>query len=123
MTGRKTNETDNQLNISPTITPVEIKITQEPLISLTQEELKQIKIQKQADTNFGAWQKEIKDTKPWYDKLPLINTKYFVYFDLEKNKFIVQIYDKNNQDAIKTEIINNLKNLGIDTDKFEIEFK
>lgn len=116
---------DNIGSLTPTITPIEKIIPIQspiPTISLSVKQINEIKIQQQADTNFGQWQKEINDNKPWYDKLPLQTDKYFVYFDLKENKFIGQIYVKENQEGIQKDIIDNLKSIGVKTENYIFEW-
>lgn len=89
-----------------------------------------LKIQTQADKNFGDWQKDIYTTYPWYDKLPLQTNTYYVYFDLAKKKMIALLYpDKTATspfyqqiDSLKKEVVDKLQELGIPVAEGEIEW-
>lgn len=89
-----------------------------------------LKIQTQADKNFGDWQKDIYVNYPWYDKLPLQTNTYYVYFDLTKKKMIALLYpDKTATspfyqqiDSLKKEVVGKLQGLGIPGSEGEIEW-
>lgn len=82
-----------------------------------------MKIQAQADRNWGLAIQERNETYPWLNKLPLMTNEYFVYFDIEKRKFIGEIYGKGENLAIKKEIILSLNDLGIDTERYGFIWK
>ncbi|OGK23683.1 hypothetical protein A3A46_02000 [Candidatus Roizmanbacteria bacterium RIFCSPLOWO2_01_FULL_37_13] len=103
----------------PPITPIPtiiIPTIQDLGPTLTQDEKEQL----ESDKEFGRWTKEIYDTYPWYDKLPLRTQKYFVYYDIYERKFIADIYLSGQQDAIKNEVLTQLKNIGINTNQYEV---
>lgn len=109
-------ESINNTNIKPTLATT-------PTPTLSAENLKNIKIQQQADLEFGRWQQEVKSEYPWYDKLPLQTDKYFVYFDLEQKIFIAQIYRKEELALIKTEIFQKLKDLAVEVEKYQFKWE
>lgn len=84
--------------------------------TLTQDEKEQL----ESDKEFGRWTKEIYDTYPWYDKLPLKTQRYFVYYDIYEKKFIADIYLSGEQNTIKNEVLTELKNIGIDIDQYPV---
>lgn len=55
---------------------------------------------------------------PWKDKLPLMTDKYFVYFNLEEEKFYIKIYDKSAEEVSMSEITRLLQEKGIDVNKY-----
>ncbi|MCL4418988.1 hypothetical protein M1146_02675 [Patescibacteria group bacterium] len=85
-------------------------------------------VQKQgeADKNFANELKKTQTTYPWYNKLPLMDSNYFVYFDLNKKQLIAKIYSlSNNLSAgqvsnIKKQIESNLLGLGVPVSQFPI---
>ncbi len=84
---------------------------------------KQMQYQSQSDHNFGQWQTDTYTTYPWYNKLPLQSDRYFVYFDLEKKKFIGSIYaESSERDTIINQVLTTLKSYGINTDNYQFEW-
>lgn len=90
----------------------------------------QLKIQSVADQDFGAWQANIYKNYPWYNKLPLQTTSYYIYFDLDKKRFISDLYPKTSSSTLvedqvnqfKKDITNKLAGFGIDTARYEFEW-
>jgi hypothetical protein len=81
------------------------------------------KKQSDADYDFGTWQEKIQTNYPWYNNLPLQTKDYFVYFDLDTQTFIAQIYTQTNAQLFRKEIENRLIQEGIDITKFHIIWK
>lgn len=95
--------------------------TTSPLENLSYED--QIKLQAEADKNFGKEQEEVLRKYPWYLKLPLLTERYFVYFNLEKEAFVGKPYAKGDQSAVeplKQEVISALEGLEIDIFPYQI---
>lgn len=84
--------------------------------------------QGQADKNFAEELTRQRNPYPWYSKLPLITSNYFIYFDLEKKIFIGKIYAKKNSlkddqiAEIKRGSLIRLSELGIEINNFRIEW-
>lgn len=87
----------------------------------------QIKTQAESDEDFGRRQKEIEETYPFINKLPIYSVnKYLFYFDIEKKKFVGRLYTKGNKFLVKPyqdEILAEAKSRGIDTSAYEIEWE
>lgn len=91
----------------------------------------QVKVQSQSDQSYGEYIERIYDTYPWYNKLPLQTETYFVYFSTERKRFIAKLYaDTTSQQSfpaqmasLKTEVLQRLRELGIDSDNYEIEWQ
>jgi len=66
---------------------------------------------KNSATEFDDWQTSLKTDYPWLRRLPLAGEKFFVYFDLNRGKFIGFLYlaPGDNITDIKVEIIKQLK--------------
>ncbi len=83
----------------------------------------QARAQSAADENVAKIQENILKNYPWYNQLPLQTSSYFVYFEVDKKKFIGQLYSASNQfAALKDEVINKLQSIGVDTSKLSIEW-
>lgn len=68
-------------------------------------EKEQISLQAEADKNFGDWQKSINEKYPWRDKLPIQASNYYVYFDMDQEKFIAKLYpQKNSSKSIDNQV-------------------
>lgn len=82
--------------------------------------------QGESDKKFGDWQKNLYETYPWYDKLPLQTERYFVYFNPEKKTFTAKLYPISSQneeiEALKKEIRTKLTELGIPYTEDAIEW-
>lgn len=76
--------------------------------------------QTKADYDYGTKQEQRYTDYPWHDNLPLQTENYFIYFDTDEKKFFGQIYNKENEAAIKEEILNKLRELGITVENYEI---
>lgn len=118
-----------QENITPAdegITPVKASPTPYQG-SFTEEDAR---IQSESDKDYADWEKNISDKYPWFDKLPLQETNYFVYFDVDKKSFIGKLYPKDSQaesvdekiTVMKNEIQTRLEALGIDTALYNFEW-
>ena len=91
----------------------------------------QVEAQSKADYEYGVYIKELYTNYPWFNKLPLQNDIYFVYFDTDDKTFKANIYlNKNyipatneNVNKYKNEIISELEKLGISPDQYEIEWR
>ena len=111
-------------NITPTLSL--IKIDEDEINIDNPEKMDPITIQKLQeqqtidDFEYAQKQQEVYDTYPWLDTLPLNTDTYFIYFKVEDKKFYGQIYNKENEEAQKTEIINALRNAGIPVESYEI---
>ncbi len=82
-----------------------------------------MKIQTQADTNWGNDYNNTIKKYPWLNDMPISTDKYFVYFDESKKKFGGDIYVKDEAESLKTEIIEILKAKNIDLDQYPIEWQ
>lgn len=83
----------------------------------------QTRAQTEADKRVADIQEEILKNYPWYNQLPLHTDSYFVYFDVDKKKFIGQLYSSNNQfDSLKNEAISKLQSIGVNTSAFTFEW-
>lgn len=82
--------------------------------------------QGESDKMFGDWQKNLYETYPWYDKLPLQTERYFVYFNPEKKTFTAKLYPTSSQpeqiEALKKEIRTKLTELEIPYTEDAIEW-
>ena len=111
---------------SPSVSPP--VVTPWPTANPSQTPLVPTDIQKQqnADANFGNELQKIQKSYPWYNNLPLMDTNYFVYFDLGKKQLVAKIYSKSNNlsvqqvEEIKTSIISKLIELRIPTDQYPV---
>ncbi len=99
----------------PTITPTSfLPASNAPLPTLNLNQQKQV----QADHEWGQWQQKTQETYPWLNKLPLQTPQYYVYFDVNQQKFIADIYIASQESLLKTDIVNRLKAQEIPTDSF-----
>lgn len=76
--------------------------------------------QTKADYDYGIKQQQRYTDYPWHDSLPLQTDNYFIYFDTDELKFFGQIYNKENEEATKEEILTRLRELGITVENYEI---
>jgi len=89
-----------------------------------------MKMQEISDQNYAQWQRPVDNNYPWYNKLPLQTSNYFVYFDIEKKSFVGLLYPTNSSQnqtisqvvSMKAEIRKSLSDLGVDTAKYNIEW-
>lgn len=79
-----------------------------------------IKKQQTVDIEYGNWQHDVRLNYPWLDKLPLLSTNYFVYFDLTEQVFVGKLYLKSpdTADELKITIMNRLAKDAIPYDEF-----
>ena len=108
-------------DVSPTVIPTNFPINEDRTIqpTLSQEEKDQI----EADKEAGEWTKNLYDSYPWYNNLPLQSEKYFVYFDVYQKKFIATIYSPEEKDVLMNEIQSKLNDLNIDSSKYGINWE
>lgn len=67
---------------------------------------------------------------PWYNKIPEPNANYFISFDEDEDKFLIYIYPikesstpmSTQEENLKSKVINVLKGIGVDTNKYKIEW-
>lgn len=109
----------NVTSISPENLPTPAFFEQENLVP-SQSYSQQMQKQSEADYAFGQSEDKKYQQYPWYDQLPLQNDRYYIYFDLETKKFVGTLYTSNDQETIKSEVLNQLKNIGVDTSKYQI---
>lgn len=66
---------------------------------------------KNSANEYDTWQANLKNDYPWLRRLPLAGEKYYVYFDLNREKFIGFLYTStgDNIAELKAEIIRQLK--------------
>lgn len=82
--------------------------------------------QEEADKNFANELRKTQTAYPWYNKLPLMDSNYFVYFDLNKKQLIAKIYSLSNNlssdrvNNIKKQIESDLLGLGVPVSQFPI---
>lgn len=90
----------------------------------------QIKLQEQADRDFTEQSKQLDNSYPWLDKLPIQSTNYFVYFNTDQKQFIGKIYPQKSSNIpidqqgknYQQEIITKLQNLIPDYSKYNINW-
>jgi hypothetical protein len=116
-----TNPQQSKLS-EPSPTPIRATRTpQQPAATQTLEEMK--KSQSAADKAYGDTWVETLKKYPWYSKLPLRANDMFIYFDLTKKVFVAKVYPPREiNDATKEEILTKLRNIGVDTTKYPIEY-
>jgi hypothetical protein len=86
--------------------------------------------QGQSDLKFAQSQKQFLETHPWYNNLPPENNQYFINYDASKNDFFVILYPKktsslsidNQVSQLKTNVLQALQTLGINTALYKIEW-
>lgn len=83
----------------------------------------EMRIQKQADENWGKTYTQTIDKYPWLNEFPIKSDRYFVYFDESKKTFGADIYDKNSVESIKAEITQKLQSMNIDLKIYPIEWQ
>lgn len=117
----------------PSETPVYQRISPLPFPSTPYEQLpseEKLKLQTEADINYNELQNKILNEFPWYNNLPLQKSNYFVFFDLDNKTFKGKIYPQKSSsvpvddqvNAYKQEILGKLKQLGIDTSLYKIDW-
>lgn len=91
--------------------------------NVTQED--EIKAQKAADDNYLKDEARIENSYPWLEKLPIEAANYYVYFDIEKESFIGQLYPQrpSQTEPMKAEILTKLKERGIPTEGYGVEWE
>lgn len=91
----------------------------------------QLQLQTIADQKYATWQAEIFKNYPWFNELPVQTKKYFVFFDLGKKSFKAKLYPlsegktsiEKQIESLKSDVLNALQKLGIDTVKYKINWE
>ncbi|MBI2315443.1 hypothetical protein HYU93_05325 [Candidatus Daviesbacteria bacterium] len=121
--------TKNQKEVQPP--PVIIFQPSPSISSLPQTTDERIKLQLQADQKLGTQRDALLQKYPWYLKLPLQQTNYFVYFNTVTETFIAKLYPQKSSASSLDEQTNDLKNtvmkkikeLGANADSYEVAWK
>lgn len=100
-----------------------------PYEQLTQQQKEQY--QSQADAYYQKTQDTILKNYPWYLKLPIEGTNYFVYFDPASETFIAKLYPQKSSTVSLDEQTNSLKKVvvakinefGTDAGSYKVEWK
>ncbi|OGH02890.1 MAG: hypothetical protein A2798_00475 [Candidatus Levybacteria bacterium RIFCSPHIGHO2_01_FULL_37_17] len=87
--------------------------------------------QAQEDIITAVEQGEFDKKYPWYDQIPEPSNDYFIGFDSDKEKFFVAIYPKysspnsisQQEEELKKQVLTVLQNIGVDTNKYSVEYK
>jgi hypothetical protein len=87
-------------------------------------------LQTKADVDFAQWQEKTYQDYPWYNKLPLKEADFYVYFDLNKKRFVADLYPRTNSsssidqqnESMKSQILNKLQEYSINTSQFDFEW-
>lgn len=109
--------------VTPSITPTG------SYNQLTQQQKNDYQIQ--SDQNIQNIQNKILQQYPWYPRLPLQSTNYFVYFDPPSETFIVKLYPQKNSATpidnqvsnLKTAVIQRINTLGSNAGKYKIDWR
>lgn len=113
--GRPSSDSGNiTSNQSPTPTP-----------TISQELQKAIDEAKESAKEYDNWQAQLRTDYMWLRRLPVGTQKYFVYFDLEKKKFVGEVYPSAGDDPeqLKREAISVLKDIKeIPVENYEFEW-
>jgi hypothetical protein len=103
----------------------------EPLIPFNQlTEEQKIQSQNKADEYYQKTEDDILKKYPWFLKLPLKDTNYFVYFDPTTETFTAKLYPQKASSSSIDEQVNSMKNivtqkiatLGSGADKYKIDW-
>lgn len=113
---------------SPTIVPTPT-ITATP-VQTQSNDSQDIPQQGLDDAVFSQSQVDFLNSHPWYDSLPPQNDRYYINFDASNNDFFVELYPVKNSsvsidnqvDQLKSEVMQELKNLGVNTNSYQIEW-
>lgn len=107
--------------VSPTTTPVPTLSLPTPTLYPVEQAME---FQAQADKNFADDVARRQQTYPWLDKLPIQSDDYFVYFDVEQQKFVGKIYAGGGENTvIKKQITLELNDLGINAEQYGFIWK
>ncbi len=85
--------------------------------------------QTQADQQYTVWNDTILKKYPWFNKLPVQENDYFVYFDPAIEKVIATIYisspniETKNVEQMKNIVIDHLRQVDPNILKYNIEWK
>lgn len=111
-----TSDTTPEPSPSPSRVPTQVR---RPVVTQSVQDMQEA--QSQADKAYGDRWVETDKNYPWYSKLPLRTNSYFVYFDLSKKVFVAKIYPPRKlDDATKTEITAQLRQIGVNTNQYVI---
>lgn len=101
------------LNSSPNYNPY-------PEPTLTKDEQQQA----QDDIETAKSEKEFLGARPWYNKIPPANDKYFIGYDQRNNEFFVDLYSKTpaQEEEYKAEVLSALRSIGVDTTQYKISW-
>lgn len=128
----------NKAKVKPTSPPILTTPSASPTSSLPPSQNprndtippEQIKIQSEADQDFAEKTKQIDQSYPWLDKLPIQAQKYYAYFDVSEKQFIAKLYPSSSSNIpidqqvsnLKKEIETKLQNLIPDYSKYNIRW-
>lgn len=115
------NDSNSRLQPTSTISPTPTTIIIQDINTINPTMVKELQLeQSKADYEYAKVQEKRYQDYPWYDKLPIGNDTYFVYFSSEDKKFIGKIYDTAQTEQIKADVPNQLKELGVDVTTYPI---
>lgn len=122
---RNTQNNTQSPTLIPTSPPARNPLQVNPTNPLPTQLQEKAEHQSAADKLYGELWTDVQKKYPWYDKLPLQTSEYFVYFDLSKKSFIADIYPSTPDQApfIKRAVTTQLSNLGVDIQNYPIEWK
>ena len=79
--------------------------------------------QGRSDAYFSNQEKQFSTTHPWYDSLPKRTGTYFVSFNPNNGRFVADVYtNSESEDVVKTEVLAYLKSIGVDTNKYVVNW-
>ncbi len=114
-----------QKSAETTPPPTPIIQKQKPTLNPTQVQ----QLQTAADRNYAQHQKELDETYPWLNQLPLSGDNYFVYFDVAKKQFIGKLYPKTSLGSVddqvvtlKNQVLEALKTQNIPYDQYQFSW-
>ncbi|OGH37450.1 MAG: hypothetical protein A2905_04940 [Candidatus Levybacteria bacterium RIFCSPLOWO2_01_FULL_36_10] len=67
------------------------------------------KAQSIGDQNFDKQYQEIYKKYPWYQKLPILTSVFFAYFDTNKKIFVIKVYVDSKSDVLQNTQIESIK--------------
>lgn len=105
------------------------EFTTQSLTNLSNEEV--ARLQQESDKAFTQEQQQITIDYPWYSKMPISTTDYFIAFDPTKKTFFVNLYPNTSlktsisdqETQLKEAVIKVLEGLNVDTKKYTISWK
>jgi hypothetical protein len=79
--------------------------------------------QGKSDTYFSNKEDEFLKEHPWYNSLPKRTNNYLVIYDSTNNKFLVDVYlSGRDEDQIKKQVQSYLKSIGVDINKYSVDW-